>query len=316
MLTGMPLIRPWEPLVAIQPLSEKFFVSTTSVVSLPVAAGVAVPELEVLRDPLPAVDGDEADVVDHLGVDDHVLRRLRDPVVVVVAGRKQVPGDAARDAAVPDAHVLVRVEHLHQVVGAHLLRLGPHRDAAGRRIDDQGGPPAADDPGAQLEPVQVVGADVLAGFRLLCGLVGAILDHGLTSGLRLGDLFLGEEGLVAHLDGPFEGRERGVRPQSLEVGMTPGKCAASASPSAARAGAPARAAARARAIIVRLIIDDSFVCAFGCARRYQVGRRLSPRSSAPAPVASARRSGPPARSRNGPCRRSYRPFSSGGWSWR
>ena len=90
-----------------------------------------------------AVERDDARLVDHLVADHDVARRLHDLVAGVVDRRRQRPDHAARDAAVVEAAIRVRIG------GAAALALLPggslaceasfrqRRDTAVRWIDDQ-----------------------------------------------------------------------------------------------------------------------------------------------------------------------------------
>ena len=87
-----------------------------------------------------------------------VVWRLDDLVPVVVTGREQVRG-TARDAPVPRAHRLERVEAVHVEV-ALLLRFGTKRNPPVRRIDDERGLPGRDELVAEVDERLVVAADV------------------------------------------------------------------------------------------------------------------------------------------------------------
>ena len=66
------------------------------------------------------IERDDAGVVNHLVPDGHVTRPLHDLRRVVVDGREDHVREAARDAAIVEAHVFVAVERPDRIgVGAH-----------------------------------------------------------------------------------------------------------------------------------------------------------------------------------------------------
>ena len=93
-------------------------------VALPVSARVAHVGLDARREMRPAVERDDARLVDHLVADDDEARRLHDLVAVVVDGRQERSHDAARDAAVVEAAIEIAVRL------APLEPLAPRRASA------------------------------------------------------------------------------------------------------------------------------------------------------------------------------------------
>ena len=114
-------------------------------VAFPAAARESDPLPHALRRLRPAVERDDAHVVNHLGQDHHVARRLHDLIVRVVAGvHHRGTGAAHDDAARSDRHVLHRVVRTARslprcrALGGALLSLRvDRRNLAVRRIDDQ-----------------------------------------------------------------------------------------------------------------------------------------------------------------------------------
>ena len=72
------------------------------------------------------VDGDDARLVNHLVKNNHIAGDLQNLIRVVIAGGEHAAGHAARDAAIPDAHVLPGIGVVQQIVGP--LLLGPRFD--------------------------------------------------------------------------------------------------------------------------------------------------------------------------------------------
>src|SRR5579883_1963926 len=85
-------------------------------VAFPMTARISFPLPDGGGDVRPAVQRNDAGVVDHLGENDDVSRHLHNLISIVVAGRKHGPRHAARDAAVPRTHIFVRVRIMSQVV--------------------------------------------------------------------------------------------------------------------------------------------------------------------------------------------------------
>ena len=93
-------------------------------VALPVAARIAHQLAEAAADVRPPVERDDARLVHHLVDDDDRVRRLHDARAVAVDHRQPRSGQAARDAAVPEAEVLDGVEGT-DAVGAADRRARP-----------------------------------------------------------------------------------------------------------------------------------------------------------------------------------------------
>ena len=110
-------------------------------VPLPAAARRPVPAPDLARRQRAAVDRDDPRLVDHLVEDDHVARRLENPVAGAVAGREDPPGHAAGDAPLPRGVVHVGVGQVDEVVVAGRAGVVAHRNPAVRRLDHHG-PPA------------------------------------------------------------------------------------------------------------------------------------------------------------------------------
>ena len=190
----------------------------------------------------PAVQRDDPRFVNHLLVDDHVVRRLEDlDVAVVAAGQHGRTLLRADDAALRQGAVLRAGGDLHgrQQVAPPLLargRQGGH--PAVRRIDHQRRLPRPGHLGAALVPDLVEAADGYrrrrrGGFgragnvagRLQLALRHVVLEGALlppVAGRRLlylRHLFLRQRGAIGELRGAFQRRQRLERPDALQVGM-------------------------------------------------------------------------------------------------
>ena len=168
-------------------------------------------------------------VVDHLGHDRDVALRLEDLHHVVVGPRgHRRTGVEAEDAALERVPLLRAGRGLAPERVA-LVRPAPgiireRRQAAVRRIDDQGSPHGAGHFLAQIEPEGVVahvdvalaGVDIAAALRRARGalfLAPLLPGRGLLSG---------QGRLVAEGGRPLERRDRAEVPSALEVGDAPG----------------------------------------------------------------------------------------------
>ena len=158
---------------------------------------------------------DHAGVVNHFRHDHHVAGALQDLIRVVVSGGEHPPGDAARDAAVPNAHVLVGIADVRQVVIALGLGGRLHGNFSIRRIHHQRSLPRANHLGARIEPDLVVGAHVARGGRTIDLALSRLL-------LELRGFLLCQERFPGQLRGTFEGRDGGVGPDSLQVRLPVG----------------------------------------------------------------------------------------------
>src|SRR5439155_15626917 len=109
-------------------------------VTVPATASVAPPLPDGLVEVGPAVDGDDAPVVNHFVEDRDVTRRLKDLVRIVVAERHHDGWQTLRDAAIPQIEVTPGRDALAKalclpIFGALLHRVSD-RDSAVRRVDD------------------------------------------------------------------------------------------------------------------------------------------------------------------------------------
>ena len=182
-------------------------------VAVPVGARVPVPLADAVVEPRAPVDGDDAHVVDVLDPDRDVGRRLQYLVGVVVAGRDR-RHPVVGDAPVPVAAVEPRVGGVVAQVGAprrlRLDRLGPGRQPAVRRVDDERRPHVRTHPAA-VEPQRVVRPHApRRGFPV----------EG-DGEVPLGRLLGREELLVGHRLRPLERRQRRVRPGAHQVRVAP-----------------------------------------------------------------------------------------------
>ena len=234
-------------------------------VPFPVAARIAAPLAE--RKMRPAVQRDDARFVNHLLVDDHVVRRLEDLDVPVVAARQH--GRTllrADDAALGQGAVFGAVGNLHggQQVAPPLLPFrGQGRHAPVRRIDHERRLPGPGHLAAALVPDLVEAADGdrrrgrggigcarnLAG-RLKLALLHVVFERALLPPiagrcfLYLRRLFLRQRGAIGEFGGPFQRSEGLEGPDALQVGMTergPQGCVATGGRSLRLAGGGAAA---------------------------------------------------------------------------
>ena len=199
-------------------------------VAFPAPPRVAVP----LRDARvrTGVERNGADLVPHLLEDGHVVRRLQDLHVAVVAGAHVGRGEV--QAAVAQGPVLGTVRRMVAQVGAArrrpLLRLRRHRRTPPvRRIDDERRA-VVELPLHEPERVVVARDDVEI---LELGVAERLLDQpvaqqiaGLLGVPELGDacrqvgqLLVGQPRLVAELLGPLHRRRAVVGPDSLQIGL-------------------------------------------------------------------------------------------------
>ena len=155
-------------------------------------------------------------------LDDEVVRRLDDAVGVVVAGREHRSGDAAREAAVPHAHVQVVVAVVVQVVLLGVERPLPDARTPVGRVDDERRLPRRQHRVPRVEPVAAVAADVAS--RLVAprrgGVARLLVHHALL--VDGGDLLVGQERASLHVGGPLDGGQGLVAPHALEVGLAVG----------------------------------------------------------------------------------------------
>ncbi len=168
-----------------------------------------------------AIDRDHARFVNHFVEDGHVAGRLHDLIGVVVAGGEHAGGHAARDAAVPDAHVLPGIGDVGGIVIALRFRGGLERHSAIGRIHYERGLPGGDNLSAGIEPDLVVVADVACGRRTI---------HAIRRGLLLefGGFFFRQHRFVGEFGGTLERSDGGVGPDSFEIGLA--VCGAGGSP--------------------------------------------------------------------------------------
>src|SRR5262249_19538948 len=68
--------------------------------SFPPPSRVSVPQLHVRWQMRPAIDRDDAGIVDHLRKEDDITGDLHDLIRVVICGRKHAAGDATRDTSI------------------------------------------------------------------------------------------------------------------------------------------------------------------------------------------------------------------------
>ena len=170
----------------------------------------------------PAVERDDAGLVDDLVRDHHDARRLQDLVIVAVHHRDHRAGHAARDAAIEQAEVLRAVEGTADETAAHAARraalsVGRQRgNPAVRRIDHEPCLPAVGDVQV-LHPPRVGTADTPARQRVDDGLELRAPDLGELLSLDVFEAPAGES------IGPLERRGVGVaiRKDAAEVGIAP-----------------------------------------------------------------------------------------------
>src|SRR5690348_8650487 len=128
------------------------------------AARITEPQVNAGGNVRTAVERDDAGVVNHLIEDDDGIRRLNDLVAVVVgAGQHGRTGGGPVQAALGKAAVFGAIGRMHPLVFGARRHLGltvrrERRNAAVRRIDDQGGAVGLDNLGAAVIPEFVVGA--------------------------------------------------------------------------------------------------------------------------------------------------------------
>ena len=115
-------------------------------VAFPSAARFTHPVLDLRRERRAAVDRDDARLVHHLEVENHVAGHLHDAHAVVVAIGHHRRGHAARDAAVPAVEVEIGIPRLRLAGSAQLLFMSADRrlpsavisgSLSVRRIDDE-----------------------------------------------------------------------------------------------------------------------------------------------------------------------------------
>ena len=134
----------------------------------------------------------------------------------VVAGREHACGNATRDAAIPDAHVLVRIGVVRGVVISSRLGCGSERNAAIRRVHHQGSLASGDDFGAGVEPNLVVAADVARLGRPI-----DTIRRGLLFELR--SLFGTQNRFASEFVWPLEWSDRRIGPGALKVRLAIGR---------------------------------------------------------------------------------------------
>src|SRR5262249_31185766 len=91
-------------------------------VSVPASPRIAIPQFNARRQMGTAIKRDDPRVMDHLVKNDDISGHLNNLICIVVAGWKHSAGYTARDAAIPDAHVLIGVGIMSRVEVA--LRFG------------------------------------------------------------------------------------------------------------------------------------------------------------------------------------------------
>ena len=194
-------------------------------VAFPAAARLPRPRVDA--GPRLPVERDDARIVHHLVEHHHVVRRLEElHVLVVAAGGHRRPLVEAEDAAVERTAIEPRIGRMLRPPRPPLLRaplsfFRQRGDAPVRRIDDQRRAPGLDDVGAAVHPEVVVGADVAArlgaaGLRLPEPDVA--IDRLLFAVRRL---FLGQELLVPELLRPLQRRDRAEVPHALQIRRAP-----------------------------------------------------------------------------------------------
>src|SRR5271163_4073445 len=107
-----------------------------------------------------AIQRNDACVVNHLIKNHDIAGSLNDLVSVVIARRKRACGNASRYAAIPDAHVLIRIGVVRGIVISSRLGRGSERNAASRRVHHERSLPGGYDFGSGVEPNLVVAAYV------------------------------------------------------------------------------------------------------------------------------------------------------------
>ena len=204
-------------------------------VALPAAAHLAQPLRDAPVGARPAVEGDDAGVVDHLDLDHDVVGRLQDQVVVVVAGRQHRRPHRPEHAAVVEVHVGPRVRRAalgpRGEAGVLVrLRLGrQRRKPAVGRIDDERRLPrgrgAAIEPEVVVEPRRPVLADVHAlgdlGPRRRPREKRRVAVEDLA--LEVRHLFRRQPLPPRQLRRALQRRDRLVRVGALQIGVAPGR---------------------------------------------------------------------------------------------
>src|SRR5262245_25361829 len=137
--------------------------------------------------------------MNHFRENHYVVARLDDLIAVVVAGGEE-RGRTSRDATIPGAQVLVRIE-IVDVELALFFRRGQNWEPAVRRIDDQRSLARRGHLVAGVDERFVVVANVTGSPRTLCG--GAPLAR---LALLLGRLGFGVERFIAQRRWTFERR--------------------------------------------------------------------------------------------------------------
>ena len=189
----------------------------------------------------PAVQRDDAGIVDHLGMDDDESRALEDLIVVVIGLRKHHVGNAPSDASFPQVSILrivggtARLPRLRPRGLALLGFSGQRGHSAVRRVHDEGRPPGGDDARSAVPPEIVIRTgDIRVGASVAAIAVGARE----CLPFELGGFGLGEKFFARHIGGPLERRDCCGRPDTLEIGMTPRRARRTPRLCAGRRGGP------------------------------------------------------------------------------
>ena len=201
-------------------------------VPLPPAARVPVELSNPLVYVRPAIKWNDADIVNHLGVDSDVIRCLRDLIVAVVSRPEPPPpGHAIRDAPDLRPHILRPVGGPAPPRGRRrlpLLTLGGHRwHSAIRRVGNQRRPiveVALHHPSGAVVARAAIKRldlfDVLQG-RLEHPVAKGRIPPGLMMPARrlaqCGHLLVREFGPVGERFGPLQGGRAVVRPDALQI---------------------------------------------------------------------------------------------------